>query len=205
MEEQGERDLIDRCRRDDRQAFAHLVDRYKGMVFALLGRMVADRALVEDLAQEVFLRVYQGLSGFRGESRLSTWIYRIAYNACVAELERPHHRVSFVSLDGDRDEDEPALELPDPGHDPDELLNRIDFSHTLQRLVGQLPPAHRMALGLYYLEGKRYEDISAVMELPLGTVKTYLHRAKQKLRDLIVEEGLWKEMASDYGASPVSP
>jgi RNA polymerase sigma-70 factor (ECF subfamily) len=205
MEERDERALVDRCRRGDRQAFAALVDQYKGIVFALIGRLVSDRELVEDLAQEVFIRVYQGLERFRGEARLSTWIYRIAYNTCVAELERPHHRARFVPIDGRSDDAEPAPELADPTHDPDEVFTRIDFERSVGELLDRLPPAHRMALALYYLEGRRYEEISAVMDLPLGTVKTYLHRAKQRLRNLIVERGLWNEMSSEHGASPVSP
>ncbi len=99
MEQQAEKDLIERCRGGDRKAFANLVDHYKVLVFNLVDRMIFDKALVEDLAQEVFIRVYQGLPGFRGEAKLSTWIYRVAYNVCAAELERARHRVDVVSLD----------------------------------------------------------------------------------------------------------
>jgi RNA polymerase sigma-70 factor (ECF subfamily) len=98
MEQQTEKDLIERCRGGDRRAFADLVDHYKILVFNLVDRMIFDKALVEDLAQEVFIRVYQGLPGFRGEAKLSTWIYRVAYNVCAVELERARHRVDFVSI-----------------------------------------------------------------------------------------------------------
>src|SRR5437870_13765544 len=79
----NERELVERCRRGDEAAFQELIDGYKNLVFALIARTVQDRSRAEDLAQDVFLRVYRGLPYFRGEARLSTWIYRIVLNACV--------------------------------------------------------------------------------------------------------------------------
>jgi RNA polymerase sigma-70 factor (ECF subfamily) len=192
MDERFEKDLIERCRKGDRRAFADLVDRYKVIVFNLIDRMIFDKAIVEDLSQEVFIRVYQGLPGFRGESQLSTWIYRITYNVCAAELERARHRVDFVSIDGKEDEEGPHLELRDARQDPEEMLSRIDFKWTVQSLMDRLPPRYKMILTLCYLKGMSYEEIGKVMELPMGTVKTHLHRAKRALRKMIVEEGLWK-------------
>src|SRR6266496_5001779 len=89
MEAINERELVERCRRGDEGAFQELVDRYKDLVFALIARTIQDRSRAEDLAQEVFLRVHRGLPYFRGEARLSTWIYRIVANVCVQEHGRP--------------------------------------------------------------------------------------------------------------------
>ncbi len=205
MDQRSEKDLIKRCRNGDRKAFADLVDRYKVIVFNLVDRMVFDKAIVEDLAQEVFIRVYQGLTGFRGESRLSTWIYRIAYNVCAAELDRARHRVDFVSIDEGEDEERPRLDLRDAGQNPEAMFSRIDFRWTIQRLLDRLPPRYKAILTLFYLEEMSYEEIGEIMTLPMGTVKTHLHRAKQALRDMIVEEGLWKEMASGYSARQAIP
>lgn len=205
MDQRSEKDLIKRCRNGDRKAFADLVDRYKVIVFNLVDRMIFDKAIVEDLAQEVFIRVYQGLPGFRGESRLSTWIYRIAYNVCAAELDRARHRVDFISIDEGEDEERPRLDLRDAGQDPETLFSRIDFRWTIQRLLDRLPPRYKAILTLFYLEEMSYEEIGEIMGLPMGTVKTHLHRAKQALRDMIVEEGLWKEMASGYSARQATP
>lgn len=196
MELQAEQELIDRCRGGDRAAFAELVDLYKVLVLTLVDRMIGDKAPVEDLAQEVFIRVYQGLPGFRGEARLSTWIYRIAYNVCAAELERARHRLQFVSIDAKGDEERPRLELRDDRQDPEAILSRIDFKATILKLLDRLPPRAKAILTLYYLQELSYEEIGAIMALPLGTVKTHLHRAKQALREMIVEEGLWKEMTA---------
>ena len=131
MEQQTEKDLIERCRGGDRRAFADLVD-----------RMIFDKALVEDLAQEVFIRVYQGLPGFRGEAKLSTWIYRVAYNVCAVELERARHRVDFVSIDAKADEEGPRLDLRDNRQDVEAMLSQIDFGRTIQKLLDQLPPRY---------------------------------------------------------------
>jgi RNA polymerase sigma-70 factor (ECF subfamily) len=205
MEQQAEKDLIERCRGGDRRAFSDLIDRYKVLVFNLLDRMIFDKALVEDLAQEVFIRVYQGLPGFRGESRFSTWVYRIAYNVCAAELDRARHRVDFISIEEKREEEGPRLELRDVRQDAEALISRIDFRWTIQRLMDRLPPRYKAILTLHYLQEMSYEEIGEIMTLPMGTVKTHLHRAKQALRDTIVKEGLWKEMASGYSARQTTP
>src|SRR5437588_8063437 len=103
MQGVSERDLVERCRRGDEGAFQELVDRYKDRVFALIARTVQDRSRSEDLAQDVFLRIHRGLPYFRGEARLSTWIYRIVANVCVQDANRGliAGAARHVSLDGD--------------------------------------------------------------------------------------------------------
>src|SRR5919204_2728474 len=100
----NERELVERCRSGDEGAFQELVDRYKDLVFALIARTVQDRSRAEDLAQDVFMRVHRGLPYFRGEARLSTWIYRIVANVCLQDHGRPQP----VSLDDDRTTVQPA-------------------------------------------------------------------------------------------------
>src|SRR3954452_9504945 len=97
MEDVHEHELVERCRSGDEHAFQDLVDRYKDLVYALIARTVQDRSRAEDLAQDVFLRIHRGLPYFRGEARLSTWIYRIVANVCVGETGRP----AAISLDDD--------------------------------------------------------------------------------------------------------
>src|SRR2546423_14168935 len=102
MEPVRERELVDRCRRDEPGAFEEFVDQFKNLVFALIARTVPDRSRAEDLAQDVFLRIHRGLPYFRGEARLSTWIYRIVINVCMQEKTRPHAPGPSVSLDDER-------------------------------------------------------------------------------------------------------
>src|SRR6188472_1941309 len=101
MEPANERELVERCRRGDERGFQELVDQYKDLVFALIARTVQDRSRAEDLAQEVFLRVHRGLPYFRGEARLSTWIYRIVANVCVQARSRRTADLPIESGDHD--------------------------------------------------------------------------------------------------------
>src|SRR4029077_18495731 len=102
MEAGNERELVERCRRGDEGAFQELVDRYKDLVFALIARTIQDRSRAEDLAQDVFLRIHRGLPYFRGEARLSTWIYRIVANVCVQERGQRAKGGAPLSLDDTR-------------------------------------------------------------------------------------------------------
>src|SRR5476651_1404167 len=110
MDDAQERELIERCGSGDEQAFQELVDRYKDLVFALIARTIQDRSRAEDLAQDVFLRIHRGLPYFRGEARLSTWIYRIVANVCAQEQGRPP---GAVSLDEGRTREKSIPSAPD--------------------------------------------------------------------------------------------
>lgn len=175
-----EQQLIERCRGGDDEAFRELVDQHKRLVFALIARSVTDQARAEELAQEVFLRVYRGLRFFRGESRLATWIYRIATNVIVEERRpaRPLH----VSLD------EPAADSERPRFEPgaeDRAFSDLELQDRLRKAIEQLPVAYQILVNGHYLEGLRYEDLSESLGLPMGTVKTHLHRAKRLLRRML--------------------
>jgi RNA polymerase sigma-70 factor (ECF subfamily) len=166
--------LVGRCRTGDDTAFGELVDRYKNLVYGLIYRLVADNAQVDDLAQEVFLKVHRGLPYFRGEARLSTWIYRIVQNVCSQARSR---RAPEVSLD-DRDRPkEPAL--------VDAAFADLELRDRLQKALAQLPDHYRFLIAAHYLEGIQYEALAEMLDVPLGTVKTHLYRAKRQLRELL--------------------
>jgi RNA polymerase sigma-70 factor (ECF subfamily) len=179
MQESNERELVDRCRRGDEGAFQELIDRYKDLVFALIARTVQDRSRAEDLAQDVFLRIHRGLPYFRGEARLSTWIYRIVANVCVQEPARAAATVSF--------DDETARPRIVPSVS-DRRFGDLELRDRLEKAVSRLPAQYRLLVAAHYLEGVRYEELAEAMGLPLGTVKTQLHRAKQQLRRLLETE-----------------
>jgi RNA polymerase sigma-70 factor (ECF subfamily) len=166
--------LVGRCRTGDDTAFGELVDRYKNLVYGLIYRLVADNAQVDDLAQEVFLKVHRGLPYFRGEARLSTWIYRIVQNVCSQARSR---RAPEVSLD-DRDRPmEPGL--------VDAAFADLELRDRLQKALAQLPDHYRFLIAAHYLEGIQYEALAEMLDVPLGTVKTHLYRAKRQLRELL--------------------
>jgi RNA polymerase sigma-70 factor (ECF subfamily) len=176
MNASSERDLIERCRRGDDSAFAELVDRYKDLVFALIARTVQDRSRAEDLAQDVFLRIYRGLPYFRGEARLSTWIYRIVVNVCA---QSPSPSSQVVSLDAAQESGTIMSSTIDRGFGDVEVRDR------LEKAISRLAPNYRLLVAAHYLDGARYEELAEALRLPLGTVKTQLHRAKQQLRRLL--------------------
>ena len=181
MADFNERDLIARCKAGDEAAFTQLVEHYQNLVFGLISRTVRDRARVEDLAQDVFLRVYRGLPGFRGDAHLSTWIYRITANACAQE--RQGRGVREISLD-EKIEGRP---LRQPAS-VDAAFGDIELRDRLEKALARLPARYRLLIAGHYLKEVRYEDLAEALELPLGTVKTHLHRAKRILRRLLVED-----------------
>lgn len=181
MADFNERDLIARCKAGDEAAFTQLVEHYQNLVFGVISRTVSNRARVEDLAQDVFLRVYRGMASFRGDSRLSTWIYRITANTCAQQ--RPGRGVREVSLD----EDVEGRPLRQPGS-VDAAFGDIELRDRLDKALARLPARYRLLIAGHYLKDVQYEDLAEALELPLGTVKTHLYRAKRILRRLLEEE-----------------
>jgi RNA polymerase sigma-70 factor, ECF subfamily len=179
-EELDERALIERCRTGDDTAFGELVERYKNLVYGLVYRLVADRTQVDDLAQDVFLKVHRGLPYFRGEARLSTWIYRIVQNVC---FEARVKRQTAVSLDGPVDKDGGHRRI-DPGK-PDAAFADLELRDRLEKAIAQLPDQYRLLIAAHYLDGVQYEALAESMDMPLGTVKTHLYRAKRRLREIL--------------------
>lgn len=164
--------LVRRAAEGARAAFAELVRRHQGKVRGLLLRLCGDRTLADDLAQEVFLRAYRGLCGFEGRSSFSTWLYRISYNAYLNHSTRTR---KWSALPSGYDT---ATAAPDDAHSPP----RSDLRRDLDLAVATLPERYRGVVVLYYLQDLSYPEIAEILDVPLGTVKTHLHRAKRLLR-----------------------
>jgi RNA polymerase sigma-70 factor (ECF subfamily) len=172
MADFDERALIERCRTGDDIAFGELVDRYKNLVYGMVWRMVTDRSQTDDLAQEVFLKVYRGLPYFRGDARLSTWIYRIVANVCTQSRGR-------------RTAEGPGLmPVREPGSH-DAAFADFELRERLDKAIAQLPENYRLLIAAHYLEGVQYEALAEALDIPVGTVKTHLYRAKRRLRELL--------------------
>jgi RNA polymerase sigma-70 factor (ECF subfamily) len=170
-----ERELIERCRSGEVGAFDELVDRYKNLVFAMIHRTIPDPSSADDLAQDVFLRIHRGLPYFRGEARLSTWIYRIVVNVCMQDRGRGAQSVSL---------DDANARVSTPAA-ADRHANDLELRDRLEKAIAQLPPQQRVLIAAHYLRGVQYEELAEAMNLPLGTVKTQLHRGKRQLRMLL--------------------
>jgi RNA polymerase sigma-70 factor (ECF subfamily) len=140
----------------------------------------------EDVVQEAFLNAYQSLNSFKGDSEFFTWLYRIAFNAAIT-LRRT--RKAVLSIEGDS-EGKSASEPIDPSEysRPSEAVERIDEDAQLLAAMQRLSPEHRSVLVLKDLEGQKYEDIAVILDVPIGTVRSRLHRARLELRDLLDTE-----------------
>ena len=172
MADFDERALIERCRTGDDIAFGELVDRYKNLVYGMVWRMVSDRSQTDDLAQEVFLKVYRGLPYFRGDARLSTWIFRIVSNVCSQARSRRTAEVPG------------AVPAREPGAS-DVAFAELELRDRLDKAIAQLPENYRLLIAAHYLEGVQYEALAEALDIPVGTVKTHLYRAKRRLRELL--------------------
>ena len=176
MDQSDEQALVERCRGgQDDAAFAELVDRYKDLVYALVYRLSRDRTQADDLAQEVFLKVHRGLPYFRGDAKLSTWLYRIVFNVCSEEGARQRPR----ELPLDPGDGRPSI---DPGA-PDRAFGDVELKDRLDRAMASLPDNYRFLIAAHYLRGVQYEALAEALGIPLGTVKTHLYRAKRMLRE----------------------
>jgi RNA polymerase sigma-70 factor (ECF subfamily) len=184
MVDRDERDLVRRCRRGDEAAFRELVDRYKNLVYGLMAGAMTDRARAEELSQEVFLRVYRGLPYFRGDARLATWIFRIVGNLVADEHRRaPLREVSLPAIEaGEAPGD--VLRLAED----DSAFGEIELRDRLGKALTRLAPTDRLLVIGHYLRGVGYDDLAALLDLPVGTVKTRLFRAKRTLRFLLQTE-----------------
>ena len=177
MSDLTDEDLVARCKDGSDEAFAELVRRYRNLVFGLIVRTVGDRQRAEDLSQEVFLRVYRGLPYFRGAARLSTWLYRIVINVCLQDRSSPARL--DVTLD-----DQHAQQL-DPRGDS---TASFELRDRLGKALARLPVPQRLLIAAHYLKGVQYEELAEAFDMPLGTVKTHLYRAKRQLRRLLETE-----------------
>jgi RNA polymerase sigma-70 factor (ECF subfamily) len=150
--------------------------------------MVGDRQEAEDIAQEVFLKVYRGLRGFRGASRFSTWLYTIASHHCLNYLTSAETRLRRKAWDpdpvGDRGRDAPSAldRLPDGGPGPDVIAERRDLAQTIQEALTRLSEEHRIILVLRDVQGMAYDEIAETLGIELGTVRSRLHRARMDLK-----------------------
>jgi RNA polymerase sigma factor (sigma-70 family) len=174
--------LINKILVGNKKAFQSFIEEYQRLVSHIVFRMVSNRADREDICQDVFLKVYQNLGGFKFESKLSTWIAKIAYNTCISYLEKKR-----VPLFDDLSSENKSMEsISDCSIRPDELTEGREISSLLQKEIEKMPVHFRTILTLYHLDQMSYNQIGQTMGLPQGTVKSYLFRARKLLRDKLM-------------------
>ncbi len=186
--------LVERVKQGDTRAFEMLVVKYQRRIQRLIGRLVRDVDLVPDIAQETFIRAYRALPKFRGESAFYTWLYRIAVNTAKKQLmalKRDPLVLESARFGADDDGEEPSRaenELTD-GSTPESVLASKEIAQTVNAAIDALSEDLRQAITLREIEGLSYEEIAAVMNCPIGTVRSRIFRARdaiaQRLRPLL--------------------
>ncbi len=170
-------------------AYRELIRRYQRPVFSLLYRMVRDRELAEDLAQETFVKVLNAVESYRPEFKFSSWIFKIANNTAIDHLRR--RNLDTLSLDGSPHAESAdaveatTLQISDGAESALEEVTARELGKQIEVAIAQLRPEYRACILLRHVEGRPYEEIAEMLDLPLGTVKTYIHRARNELRILL--------------------
>lgn len=169
-------------------AYRELVERYERPVWSLVVRMVKDEAVAEELAQDAFVKAFRALDTYDPERKLSSWLFKIAHNTTLDHLRRKN--LATVPLETDDDEWDLKQRLEDRAtRSPEAEASRGDLAAALEAAVGTLRPEYREVVVLRFGEGLAYQEIVEITGLPLGTVKTYLHRARKKLAARLTERG----------------
>jgi len=182
-----DQEVVKLARKGQEVAYRELLRRYQRPVFSLIYRMVRDRELAEDLAQETFVKVLNALERYRPEYKFSSWVFKIANNAAIDHLRRKE--LDTLSLEGGPDATTPerveatALQLGDQTESPLEELEARELGYTIEIAIKKLRPEYQSCIMLRHVEGRPYDEIAEILKLPLGTVKTYIHRARAELRE----------------------
>ncbi len=172
-------------------AYRELIRRYQRPVFSLVFRMVRDRELAEDLAQETFVKVLNAIDTYRPEYKFSSWIFKIANNAAIDHLRR--RELDTLSLDGSPHAETAeaieatTLQIGTDAESPLEEVANRELGGQIEEAINRLRPEYRSCIILRHIDGRPYEEIAEILDLPLGTVKTYIHRARNELRILLAD------------------
>lgn len=183
-----DKELVSKTLKGDQEAFKIIVKQTERLVAQIIFKMVTDYAERKDLAQDVFLKAYTRLSGFRFESKLSTWIARIAYHTCLDHLKRKRVVVSQQIFPDSNDEETYGAGPPEMISDHEDPVRRKELASIMEKEIRKLPIIYQTLIVLYHKEECSYEEIEAITSLPMGTVKNYLFRARKLLRNNLLEQ-----------------
>ena len=185
----SDKELAEKAKAGDQIAFEQLVIENQNKVYSLALRLVNDREEAADLAQEAFVKAWQGLSSFQGESSFATWVYRLTTNVCIDHLRKKKRREGVEPSVSLNDEESGWAEPADRESDPQLLLERSERGKALARALARLPDWQRRTLVLRELSGLSYQEIGDALDIDLGTVKSRIARARLSLRKILLEDG----------------
>jgi RNA polymerase sigma-70 factor (ECF subfamily) len=179
-------DVVALAQQGRESAYRELIRRYERPVFSLVFRMVRDRTLAEDLAQETFIKVLNNIDRYDPDFKFSSWLFKIANNLAIDHLRR--RQLPTISMHGAPDAttasriEATAFDIASDGESALDELEARELGTAIEKAIASLRPEYRSCIMLRHVEGRSYEEIAATLDLPLGTVKTYIHRARHELR-----------------------
>ncbi len=184
-----EHEIISKTLSGDVNAFEGLVVEYEKNVYNMALRMLKNTEDAADISQDAFIKAYNSLSSFRGDSKFSVWLYRIVSNLCLDYLRRQNRRPTKSLSVEDNDGESTELEIPDEEQSPEKLLERKTTCEAVRRGLDELNTEQREILLLREIQGFSYDEIADVLNLESGTVKTRIFRARKKLCDFLIKDG----------------
>ncbi|MCP8899198.1 RNA polymerase sigma factor RpoE [Gilvimarinus xylanilyticus] len=173
--------LVERVQKGDKRAFDLLVIKYQHKIYSIIGRYVRDQAEVQDVAQEAFIKAYRALAKFRGDSAFYTWLYRIAINTAKNHLVSRSRRPPSSDVEVDEAEFYSGSDLLKDADTPESALMCEEIQRAVDKSISELPEDLRSAVTLREMEGLSYEDIAAIMDCPVGTVRSRIFRAREAI------------------------
>ncbi len=176
--------LIERCRKQDDEAFARIVDIFQNRLFGFVRRMVPDREEAMDITQETFIRAYQSIARFDGRSSLRTWLFRIAHNLCIDRARKAERRPTELYFEG-MSESEEAFDIADQRWNPETGMLDDELRRIVEDGVASMSEKLRSVLLLHDRESLQYEEIAELLKIPVGTVKSRLFLARAHLQQVI--------------------
>jgi RNA polymerase sigma-70 factor (ECF subfamily) len=179
-----EKRLITECREGNASAFGELVARYQDRLFNTVVRLVDNAEDARDVVQEAFLHAYQSLHAFKGDSLFFTWLYRIAVNTAISLKRKQRPAVQATTEDNAPFD---PLDRTDTNR-PDHAMERVEEAQVVQQALGMLSPEHRVVLVMKDMDGLKYEAIADVLGVPIGTIRSRLHRARLEMREILLQK-----------------
>ena len=189
VSEADDKELVVRALDGEEAAYRELLERFRRPLFSLIYRMIGDREQAEDLAQESFVKAFNNLDSYNPSYRFSSWLFKIANNHAIDHLRRA--RLPTVSIHGSphaanpEREEETRIVLEAHDESPEQEMLALELGGEIEEAIARLRPDYRTAVILRHIESRPYEEIAEIMDVPIGTVKTFLHRARAELREVL--------------------
>ncbi|MDD4856623.1 MAG: sigma-70 family RNA polymerase sigma factor [Candidatus Krumholzibacteria bacterium] len=191
--------LIERCLRGDEKAFEELLSKYRRSVFSICLRMVRNRSTAEDIAQEVFVKVFSALGRYDPTYPFSSWLNRITSNLCIDHLRREKERTVSLDQPVEGADNDLLIQIPAAGAGPDREMESKEIMAILEEALATIPEHYRIIVILRHQEQLSYEEISDTLGIPLGTVKARIHRARNMIVEHFRRRGLFRDSRAAGG------